>query len=157
MNRFQRPQWGLSKRQLPYSIYQFIDNYAGSVIFSFMDVFYGYNQIEIFPSDQHKMTFICPWVPLPIVSFLWFENVGVTFQCAMYYNFHDIKRIVEPYLDDFLAHSKKQDHHIDHLRAIFLRCHPYNIRLNPHKCVLALCLKLRVMGLEGFQRIMFSK
>lgn len=28
-----------------------IDNYAGSAIFSFMDVFSGYNQIEILPSD----------------------------------------------------------------------------------------------------------
>ena len=42
-------------------INQIIDNYAGSVIFSFMDGFSGYNQIEILPVDQHKMTFICPW------------------------------------------------------------------------------------------------
>ena len=40
---------------------QIIDNCAASVIFSFMDGFSGYNQIEILPSDQHKMTFICPW------------------------------------------------------------------------------------------------
>ena len=37
---------------------QIIDNFAGSVIFSFMDGFSGYNQIEILPSDQHKMAFI---------------------------------------------------------------------------------------------------
>ena len=30
---------------------QIIDNCAGSVIFSFMDGFYGYNQVEIFPAD----------------------------------------------------------------------------------------------------------
>ena len=39
---------------------QIIDNCAGSVMFSFMDGFSGYNQIEIFPVDQHKMEFICP-------------------------------------------------------------------------------------------------
>jgi hypothetical protein len=33
---------------------QIIDNCAGSVIFSFMDGFSGYNQIEILPADQHK-------------------------------------------------------------------------------------------------------
>ena len=44
----------------PY-IDQIIDNCARSVIFSFMDGFSGYNQIEILPSDQHKMTFICQW------------------------------------------------------------------------------------------------
>jgi hypothetical protein len=35
-----------------------IDNCASSVIFSFMDGFSGYNQIEILPTDQHKTTFI---------------------------------------------------------------------------------------------------
>ena len=38
-----------------------IDNCVESVIFSFMDGFSDYNQIEIFPTDQHKMTFKCPW------------------------------------------------------------------------------------------------
>ena len=37
---------------------QIIDKCAGSVIFSFMDGFSGYNQIEILPVDQHKTTFI---------------------------------------------------------------------------------------------------
>ena len=40
---------------------QIMDNYARSVIFSFMDGFSGYNQIEILPFDQHKTAFIFPW------------------------------------------------------------------------------------------------
>ena len=40
---------------------QIIENCAGSVIFSFMDCFFGYNQIEILPTDQHKTIFIFPW------------------------------------------------------------------------------------------------
>jgi hypothetical protein len=39
---------------------QIIDECAGSVVFSFMDGFSSYNQIQIKPEDQHKMTFICP-------------------------------------------------------------------------------------------------
>ena len=84
---------------------QIIDNYAGSVIFSFMDGFSGYNQIEILPTDQHKTTFIYPWgtfayrkLPLGV------KKIGSTFQCAMSYAFHDIKHIVEPYLDDLPTH-----------------------------------------------------
>ena len=38
-----------------------IDECAGNEIFSFMDGFSGYNQINISPADQHKMTFICLW------------------------------------------------------------------------------------------------
>ena len=40
---------------------QIIDNCIGSVIFSFMDGFFYYNQIEILPVDQHKTLLICPW------------------------------------------------------------------------------------------------
>jgi hypothetical protein len=39
---------------------QIIDDCAGSEIFSLMDSFFGYNQINIFPTDQHKIDFICP-------------------------------------------------------------------------------------------------
>ena len=37
-----------------------IDDYARCEIFSFMDGFSGYNQINIRPEDQNKTTFICP-------------------------------------------------------------------------------------------------
>ena len=40
---------------------QIIDACAGSEVFSFMDGFSGYNQIQIKSEDQHKTTFICPW------------------------------------------------------------------------------------------------
>ena len=53
----------------------------------------------------------------------------------MNYAFHDIKHIVQPYLDDLPAHSRKQVDHLQHLRAIFLWCLHYKIQLNPHKCV----------------------
>ena len=44
----------------PY-IDQIIDDCASSEIFSFMDGFSGYNQINILPANQPKTTFICPW------------------------------------------------------------------------------------------------
>lgn len=53
----------------------------------------------------------------------------------MSYVFHDIKRIVDVYLDNLDAHSKKQTNHPTHLKAIFDRCRKYKIRLNQHKCI----------------------
>ena len=53
----------------------------------------------------------------------------------MYYAFHDIKTIVQPYLDDLLAKSRRRQDHLDHLQQIFVHCRHYNIRLNPHKCI----------------------
>ena len=87
-------------------INQIIDNYARSVIFSFMDGFSVYNQIEILPTDQHKTTFIFPWGTFAYKKLPFgLKNVGATFQRAMSYAFHDIKHIVEPYLEDLPAHS----------------------------------------------------
>jgi hypothetical protein len=85
---------------------QIIDNCTRSVIFSFMDGFFGYNEINILPVDQQKTTFVFPWgtfadrkLPFGL------KNARGTFQWAMSYAFHDIKHIVEPYLNEFPTHS----------------------------------------------------
>ena len=71
-----------------------------------MDGFSGYNQIELLPTDQHKTALIFPWGTFAYRKLPFgLKNAGDTFQCAMSYVFHDIKHIVEPYLDDLLAHS----------------------------------------------------
>jgi hypothetical protein len=101
---------------------QIINNYVGSVIFSFMDGFLGYNQIDILLVDQHKTTFICPWGTFSFWKLPFgLKNVGDTFQQAMLYAFHDIKHILEPYLDELPAHSSHRRDHIGHLWVIFLR------------------------------------
>ena len=72
-----------------------------------MDGFLGYNQIAIKPKNQHKTTFFFPWgifayrkLPFGL------KNAGAKFQRAMDYAFHDIRHIVQAYLDDLPAHSK---------------------------------------------------
>ena len=40
---------------------QIIDECDSNKIFSFMDGFFGYNQIQIKKEYQYKTTFICPW------------------------------------------------------------------------------------------------
>jgi hypothetical protein len=113
-----------------------IEDFVETKIFSLMDGFYGYNQINIIPVDQHKTAFICPWGTFAYRKLPFgLKNVAATCQHAMSYAFHDIKYIVQPYLDDLLAHYMHCVDHPTHLRAIFLRCQFYRIRLNPHKCV----------------------
>ena len=95
-----------------------------------------YNQIQIKLEDQHKTAFICPWGTFAYKKMPFgLKNVGATFQRVMNFSFHDIKVIIEPYLDDLPAHSRKRIDHPDHLQLIFKRCKYYNIHLNPHKCV----------------------
>ena len=101
-----------------------------------MDGFSGYNQIDILPQDQHKTTFICPWGTFAYRKLPFgLKNAGATFQRAMSYAFHDIKSIVQPYLDDLPAKSRQCQDHMDHLQQIFMHSRHYNIRLNPHKCI----------------------
>jgi hypothetical protein len=115
---------------------QIVDDCAGSEIFSLMDGFSSYNQINILLADQHKTDFIFPWGTFTYRKLHFgLKNAGVNFQRAMSYAFHDIKHIVQPYLDDLLAHSMRRQDHPIHLRAIFLRCRYYRIQLNPHKCI----------------------
>jgi hypothetical protein len=74
---------------------QIIDDCARSEIFSLMDGFSSYNQINIFPTDQHKTAFICPWGTFDYGKLPFgLKNVSGTFQHAISYAFHDIKNIV---------------------------------------------------------------
>jgi hypothetical protein len=52
----------------------------------------------------------------------------------MSFSFHDLKHIVEDYLDDLASRYRKRDDHPTHLRLILERCHYYRIHLNPNKC-----------------------
>ena len=59
---------------------QIIDACTGSEVFSFMDGFSRYNQIQIKSKDQHKTSFIFPWgtftyrkIPFGL------KNAGATF------------------------------------------------------------------------------
>jgi hypothetical protein len=128
---------------------QIVDDCVESEIFSLMDGFSGYDQINIVPEDQHKTAFICPWGTFSYRKLPFgLKNVGATFQRAMSYAFHDIKHIIQPYLDDLPSHSMRRVDHPTHLRAIFVRCRFYRIRLNPHKCVF--CVEsVRILGFIG--------
>lgn len=99
---------------------QIIDECAGNENFSFMDEFSGYNQITIRQEDQHKTTFIFPWGTFAYKKMPFsLKNVGATFQQAMSYAFHDIKHIIEAYLDDLAASSGKRINHPKHLQLVF--------------------------------------
>jgi hypothetical protein len=114
---------------------QIIDECAGCKAFSFMDIFSGYNQIQIKPKDQHKMEFICPWGTIAYHKMPFgLKKFGVTFQWVMSFTFHDLKHIVETYLDDLASLSHKRTDHPTHLQLIFEHCRYFQIRLNPNKC-----------------------
>ena len=63
------------------------------------------------------------------------KNIRATFQWAMTFSFHDLKNIIEVYLDNLAAHSHLRVRHSYHLRLVFEICRHYQVHLNPHKCI----------------------
>jgi hypothetical protein len=95
---------------------QIIDECTGCKAFSFMDGFLGYNQIQIKLEDQHKTTFICPRSTFAYCKMPFgLKNSGATFQWAMSFSFHDLKHIVEAYLDDLASRNHKRTDHLTQL------------------------------------------
>ena len=73
------------------------------------------------------------------------KNVGATFQRDMTLIFHNLKSIIEVFLDDLVAHSRLRVRHSYHLRLVFKRCRHHQVRLNPHKYIF--CMKSsRLLG-----------
>ena len=73
------------------------------------------------------------------------KNARATFQRAMTLIFHDLKSIIEVFLDDLAAHSRMRMRHSYHLRLVFERCRHCAVRLNSHKCIF--CVKSgRLLG-----------
>jgi hypothetical protein len=53
----------------------------------------------------------------------------------MTFSFHDIKNIIEDYIDDLIVHSHNRVYQSTDFRLVFKRFHYYRIRLKPHKCI----------------------
>jgi hypothetical protein len=96
------------------------------------------------------MTFICPWGTFSFRKmFFGHKNARETFQRVMTFTFHDLKHIVETYLD-LATHSHKRVDHVTHLQLVFERCHYYRIQLNPHKSIF--CVKFgHLLGFLVFE------
>ena len=85
-----------------------------------MDGFSGYNQIHIKPEDQHKTAFIYPWGTFAYRKMPFgLKNAEAIFQRAMTLIFHDLKSIIEVFLDDLAAHSRMRMRHSYHLRLVY--------------------------------------
>ena len=64
------------------------------------------------------------------------KNAGATYQRLMKKMFaHQIRRIVQVYVNDMLVKSLHENNHLDNLQETFDTLQSYNMKLNPSKCV----------------------
>jgi cleavage and polyadenylation specificity factor subunit 1 len=87
------------------------------------------------------MGFIYPWGIFAYKNMPFgLKNVGDTFHQVMLITFHDLKNIIEVYMDESIAFPHKRVDHPTHLRLIFETCFYYRIRLNLNKCIFCVVL-----------------
>ena len=99
------------------------DQLAHAKYFTKLDLFTGYHQIPIKPSDQHKTAFISRYgtYEFKVMPF-GLSNAPATFQSAMHSLFHDLlDKFVIVYLDDILIYSPTIQLHHQHLDIVLSR------------------------------------
>ncbi|XP_050225511.1 uncharacterized protein LOC126674989 [Mercurialis annua] len=120
---------------LPF-IDQMLERVAGHKYYCFLDGYSGYNQILIFPDDQEKTTFTCPYgtfayrrMPFGLC------NAPATFQRCMTSIFNDmVEDIMEVFMDDFSVFGDSFDGCLANLERVLARCEETNLVLNWEKC-----------------------
>jgi hypothetical protein len=115
---------------------QIIDSTAGCDRLSFLDTYFGYNQIQLKVEDEDKTAFITPhgvycYKTMPFGL----KNEGATYQrCMSACLKEQIGRNVKVYVEDIVIKSTKADSLLDDLRETFANLDRYSIKLNPKKC-----------------------
>ena len=120
---------------LPF-IDQVLDTLVGNKLFSFLDGFSGYNQIQIAPEYQDKTTFTCPWGTFAYrVLPFGLCNTPATFQRAILSIFSDlINEGLEVYMDDFTTYRDDFEPALDTLEKVLQRCIAMRLCLSHEKC-----------------------
>lgn len=91
-----------------------VDSTAEFELFSFMDGFSGYNQIQMKVEDKSKTSFMTSrgtfcYKVMPFGL----KNTGATYQRAMVSLFHDMMhKEIEVYADNMIAKSKQGNDHV---------------------------------------------
>ena len=134
-------------------INQIVDASSGHGMLSFLDVFSGYYQIPMYPSDVEKTVFITPHglFCYNVMSFK-LKNVRATYQRLVTKMFKPLLgTTMEVNIDDMLVKSKQRPDHVTHLQEAFDLLKAYSMKLNPSKCAFGVSVG-RFLGFMVTQR-----
>ena len=115
------------------NIDKLVDNSSSYKLSSFMDAYFGYNQIPMADEDKEKTAFMTESgnyyynvIPFGL------RNAGATYQRMMnkVYDKKLLGDILEVYMDDMIFKSHQEIDHVAHLKRVFEQTRKYNMRLN---------------------------
>ncbi|GBG82554.1 hypothetical protein CBR_g34931 [Chara braunii] len=112
-----------------------LDQLQGCKYFSKIDLKFGYHQIEVEPSDQHKTAFRTRYDHYEFVVMPFgLTNAPATFQRSMNDLFRQwLDKFVIVYLDDILVYSKTLEDHEKHLRLVLEKLREGIFKINAKK------------------------
>ena len=110
---------------------QIVDASVGHGMLSFLNAFFGYHQIPMYPLDKEKTSFITPqglfcYNVMPFGL----KNVRTTYKRLLTKMFRPLHRkTMEVYIDDMLIKSKERPDHAPHLQQVFDFLRTYSMKL----------------------------
>ena len=111
-----------------------LDAVAGHKTYSFMDGFFGYNQIQIYKPHRWYTTFTTYWGTFAyIVMPFGLCNAPATFQRVMIEAFQEyLREFEEIFLDDFAVFGTMEQH-ADYFQKCFNKCMKFGSSINAAK------------------------
>jgi hypothetical protein len=116
---------------LPF-IDEMLERLANHSFFFYLDGYSGYHQITIYPDDQNKTTFTCPYDTFTYrrMSF-GLCNAPASFQRCMMAIFSNlIEKVMEVFMDDFSVYGKTFEDCLTNLDKVLKRCQMADLVLN---------------------------
>jgi hypothetical protein len=109
---------------------------VGCARISFLDAYFGYNQIKLKKEDEEKIAFITPYgIFCYQVMPFGLKNAGATYQRMMQNCLgSQIGRNIQVYIDDVVITTRKDESLISDLQETFDKLNRYKLKLNPTKC-----------------------
>ena len=114
---------------------QIRERLAGQSFYCFLDGYSGYNQVPVFPDDQEKTTFTCPYgtfafrrMPFGLC------NAPATFQrCILAFFSNMIDKYLKIFMDDFSVFGTTFEDCLHNLSKVLKRCMETNLVLSWEK------------------------
>ena len=105
---------------------------------SFMDGFFEYNQIKMYPDDEKHTSFKTPLgVYCYTVMPFGLKNAEATYQRAKNTIFYEhISKTVKCYIDDIVVKTRAKGNHIANLKTVFYIIRVHQLKMNPTKSFL---------------------
>jgi len=116
-----------------------LDSFAGSTVFTALDLAQGYHQLRVKEDDIHKTAFKTQFGLFEFcVMPFGLTNAPATFQRVMtHISKPHVNSFVFVYLDDILIFSRNEDEHLKHLEKVFSLLEQNDFRLRLDKCFFA--------------------